>query len=101
MTKHKKDKPLDEQNNLTESEENKSEVSENVEEHNLEQDDAKIAELEKQVKDWQEKLLRKAAEFENYKRRTENDQFSLINYGEVHENQKNFNSVCLACIGYG
>jgi len=83
MSKHKKDEPLDEQKNLTEPEENNSEVSENeekVEENNLEQYDAKIVELEKQVKDWQEKLLRKAAEFENYKRRTENDQFSLINY---------------------
>ena len=66
MSKHKKDKPLDEQNNLTEPEENNSEVSENeekAEENNLEQDDAKIVELEKQVKDWQEKLLIKAAEF--------------------------------------
>jgi molecular chaperone GrpE len=83
MTKHKKDKPLDEQNNLSDPKENKSEVSENEdrnEENKLEQTDAKIAELEKQVKDWQEKLLRKAAEFENYKRRTENDQFNLINY---------------------
>jgi len=83
MSKHKKDGPLDEQNNLTEPEENNSEISENeekVEENNLEQDDTKIVELEKQVKDWQEKLLRKAAEFENYKRRTENDQFSLVNY---------------------
>ena len=66
-----------------EPEENNSEASENeekVEENNLDQDDAKIVELEKQVKDWQEKLLRKAAEFENYKRRTENDQFNLITY---------------------
>lgn len=83
MTKHKKDKPLDEQNNSTEPEENKLEDSEHVdksEENTLEQDDAKIAELEKQVKEWQDKLLRKAAEFENFKRRTENDQFNLINY---------------------
>ncbi len=42
--------------------------------------DSKIVELESQVKDVQDKLLRKAAEFENYKRRTENDQFNLINY---------------------
>ena len=83
MTKHKKDKPQDEQNEFNESEENKSEVSENdekIEENTLEQTDAKIAELELQVKELQDKLLRKAAEFENYKRRTENDQFNLINY---------------------
>ena len=42
--------------------------------------EAKIAELEIQVKELQDKLLRKAAEFENYKRRTENDQFNLITY---------------------
>lgn len=41
---------------------------------------AKITELEIQVKELQDKLLRKAAEFENYKRRTENDQFNLITY---------------------
>jgi len=83
MSKNKKDKPLDEQNNLTEPEENNSEVSENEEkvaDNNLGQVDAKITELETQVKELQDKLLRKAAEFENYKRRTENDQFNLINY---------------------
>ena len=47
----------------------------------------KLAELEKQkkekekkIKDLQDSLLRKVAEFENYKRRTENDQFNLIKY---------------------
>jgi len=83
MTKHKKDKPLDELNKISEQEDNKSEVSEpdaKIEVSNFEQADTKIAELEKQVKEWQDKLLRKAAEFENYKRRTENDQFNLINY---------------------
>jgi molecular chaperone GrpE len=83
MTKHKKDKPLDEQNKINESEENNSEVSEPDEksgEKNNDQVDEKIAELEVQAKEWQDKLLRKAAEFENYKRRTENDQFNLINY---------------------
>ena len=83
MSKHKKDKLQDEQNKSTEQEEN---ISENLEqnEKGSESFDAKteikIAELEAQVKDWQDKLLRKAAEFENYKRRTENDQFNLINY---------------------
>lgn len=43
-------------------------------------DKEKIAELEAKVKELQESLLRKAAEFENYKRRTENDQLNLIKY---------------------
>ena len=83
MSKHKKDKLQDEQNKSTEQEEN---ISENLEQNEKgsesfdEKAEIKIAELEMQVKDWQDKLLRKAAEFENYKRRTENDQFNLINY---------------------
>jgi molecular chaperone GrpE len=40
----------------------------------------KIIELEERVKQLQDSLLRKAAEFENYKRRTENDQFNLLRY---------------------
>lgn len=39
-----------------------------------------INELEVQIKELQDKLLRKAAEFENYKRRTENDQLNIIKY---------------------
>ena len=83
MSKHKKDKLQDEQNKTTKQEENISEKLEQNERSNEgfdEKAEIKIAELEAQVKDWQDKLLRKAAEFENYKRRTENDQFNLINY---------------------
>jgi molecular chaperone GrpE len=83
MNKHKKDKHQEEQNNITEQEETKSENSEQEEKksgEDLQQTEAKIVELENEVKEWQDKLLRKAAEFENYKRRTENDQFNLINY---------------------
>ena len=83
MNKHKKDKDQEEQKNGTEPEESNLENSEQEEvkaENNLDQSDSKIADLENQVKDLQDKLLRKAAEFENYKRRTENDQFNLINY---------------------
>jgi len=46
----------------------------------IDKTEEKVAELEAQVKEWHDKFLRKAAEFENYKRRTENDQFNLINY---------------------
>lgn len=40
-----------------------------------------IEKLEKEIKELKDTLLRKAAEFENYKRRTENDQVNLIKYG--------------------
>jgi len=82
MTKHKKDKHLDDQNKNSEPEEMKPESAENEDSDSASVDDVdtKIAELESQAKELQDKLLRKAAEFENYKRRTENDQFNLINY---------------------
>jgi molecular chaperone GrpE len=83
MSKFKKDKHQDEQDKMSEQEENKSETIEKNAESEvtaLDKAETKIAELELQVKDWQDKLLRKAAEFENYKRRSENDQFNLINY---------------------
>lgn len=82
MIKHKKDKHNEEEKNI-ESNENKAGSEETQEEKSDEQltnIEQKVAELEAQVKDWQDKFLRKAAEFENYKRRAENDQLSLINY---------------------
>jgi len=81
MIKHKKEKNPEDQN--IEHEENKLEDKNQegkIEPNQLELAELKIAELEKQVKEWNDKFLRKAAEFENYKRRTENDQFNLINY---------------------
>lgn len=42
--------------------------------------DLQIQELEKETAELKDKFLRKVAEFENYKRRTENDQFNLIKY---------------------
>ena len=45
--------------------------------------DLKIAELEKEIANLKDKFLRKAAEFENYKRRTENDQLNLIKYSAL------------------
>ncbi len=41
---------------------------------------AKIAELEESVNQYKDQLLRKAAEFENYKRRTENDLASMVRF---------------------
>jgi molecular chaperone GrpE len=40
----------------------------------------KIKQLESEINMLRDMLLRKAAEFENYKRRTENDQLNLIKY---------------------
>ncbi len=51
-----------------------------VEETNETKLEEKIAQLEQEVADLKDKLLRKAAEFENYKRRTENDQLNLITF---------------------
>ncbi|HSW54978.1 MAG TPA: nucleotide exchange factor GrpE [Ignavibacteriaceae bacterium] len=83
MSKFRKDKHQDEKNKMSEQEKNKSEEleqNEKIDDDAADKSEAKIAELEVQLKEWQDKLLRKAAEFENYKRRTENDQFNLINY---------------------
>jgi len=41
---------------------------------------AKIGELEQSISQYKDQLLRKAAEFENYKKRTENDYGSIIKY---------------------
>jgi molecular chaperone GrpE len=45
-----------------------------------EDSDEQIKELENEVAKLKERLLRKVAEFENYKKRTENDQYNLIKY---------------------
>jgi molecular chaperone GrpE len=50
---------------------------------NIEEKEAieqRVQELEKELNDYKDRLLRKAAEFENYKRRTENDQLNLFKY---------------------
>lgn len=43
-------------------------------------DEVDVSELEEKIKNLEDTVLRKAAEFENYKRRTENDQLNLIKY---------------------
>jgi len=50
----------------------------NLSEENKSED--KIAHLEQEVAELKDKLLRKAAEFENFKRRTENDQLNLLTF---------------------
>lgn len=45
-----------------------------------EKENEKVQEYEKEIQELKDKLLRKAAEFDNYKRRTENDQLNLLKY---------------------
>jgi molecular chaperone GrpE len=65
----------------TEKEENISGSSEDAETISEIGDSVeKVNELESKIMELQDLLLRKAAEFENYKRRTENDQMNLLSY---------------------
>ncbi|HMU43566.1 MAG TPA: nucleotide exchange factor GrpE [Ignavibacteriaceae bacterium] len=72
-TKDKKDKVNIEKDNEIPSEDEK--ISDNENELSL-----KISQLEKDTVELKDALLRKAAEFENYKRRSENEQLNLIKY---------------------
>lgn len=67
--------------------ENMASENEPKEENNEEQEisndietNEKINSLEAEVNKYKELMLRKAAEFENYKRRTENDHLNLLKY---------------------
>lgn len=73
MSKGKKVK----EKNIKEVEITDEESIEETNETNLEE---KITQLEQEVVEFKDKLLRKAAEFENYKRRTENDQLNLLTF---------------------
>lgn len=73
--KNSNDKSVDSEN---ENKKIESEEPENQKENiNYEE---KIKSLEGEIEKYKELALRKAAEFENYKRRTENDQLNLIKY---------------------
>lgn len=69
-----------EENIEAEQKENAGAEVQDAIEKELLQSKEKIAELEKQTIELKDLLLRKAAEFENYKRRTENDQLNLLKY---------------------
>lgn len=71
---------LNENINQNEKEEQNSIMEETNKEIKVEELQKRIEELEKESNEWKEKFLRKAAEFENFKRRTENDQLNLLNY---------------------
>ncbi len=79
--KKKKNMKDDEQpeESTNENEEIKDEVYSSGEEK-ISEEEKKNIELENQVAELKDRFLRKAAEFENYKRRTENDQLNLIKY---------------------
>lgn len=70
--KNKETKPIEKEN----KDENDIKNSLPLEESNHE----KIQILENEVEELKDKVLRKSAEFENYKRRTENDQLNLLTY---------------------
>ncbi len=79
MKKEKKDIKPQEDNNI-DPEQETSEINESSEAEDQLNKDKRIEELENEVADLKDKLLRRAAEFENYKRRTENDQLNLLKY---------------------
>ena len=76
MKKDKKNN--DQEEEMNQNEEPFQDMSETEEE--LKNKDGRIEELENETADLKDKLLRRAAEFENYKRRTENDQLNLLKY---------------------
>ncbi len=79
-------KEMKNQDEITNQEYNSVPIERAVEEHGQEQVSSekilleKNSELEKQVAELKDTLLRKAAEFENYKRRNENEQMNLLKY---------------------
>ena len=76
MKKDKKNN--DQEEEMTNDEEQVQDMSQTEEE--LMNKDKRIEELENETAELKDKLLRRAAEFENYKRRTENDQLNLLKY---------------------
>jgi molecular chaperone GrpE len=86
MSHDKKEKETKENKNMEENinEEKNKQENESYKGVHSEDETAKLqAEVEiltREVNDYKDRFLRKAAEFENYKRRTENDQLNLIKY---------------------
>jgi len=86
MSKKEKLKNKDENIKETEATEQQDTIEKNKENEipEIAEEEVKetniTAELEVKVNELQDQLLRKAAEFENYKRRTENDQLNLLSF---------------------
>ncbi len=62
------------------AENTEQEVKIETDENEKEEKQVSVAELQEKISSLQDTLLRKVAEFENYKRRTENDQLNLLKY---------------------
>ncbi len=83
MSKHKeKDEVKEEMNENQNAEHEVNDEAPVDTESTIQADDLqnKIIALEQEINQYKELALRKAAEFENYKRRTENDQLNLLKY---------------------
>jgi len=76
--KENEQKEIEAQENLSQTED--SSIQFDLLEKQIKELEEKISELEKNNSELKDAFLRKAAEFENYKRRTENDQLNLIKY---------------------
>jgi molecular chaperone GrpE len=85
QSKDKKEK-IDIEINSSDSEQidNLSLESKNEKQKPSDSIEKKIVELEIQLKDYKDKLLRKAAEFENYKRRSESELSSFLKYSNEY-----------------
>ena len=81
MSDHKKSKKKEIIIEDEKAEQNTEESNEEqLKEKEASKAEEKITQLENEVAELKDKVLRKAAEFENYKRRTENDQLNLLTY---------------------
>ncbi len=80
MKEENKKTKMNEEQQTSEEINNEENIQENLENQEPDKKDLRISELEKEVAEFKDKFLRKVAEFENYKRRTENDQLNLIKY---------------------
>ena len=72
--KNEMDENIGSENEINEENQVEEEITNNLE------SEEKIKLLESEVDKYKELMLRKAAEFENYKRRTDNDQLNLLKY---------------------
>ncbi|HCY77118.1 MAG TPA: nucleotide exchange factor GrpE [Ignavibacteriales bacterium] len=83
MSKHKTDNEKNDDLNEKISENqnaNENAKTESEETNPIDSGEEKISALQQEINQYKELALRKAAEFENYKRRTENDQLNLLKY---------------------
>jgi len=80
MSKKKEKKSEEKAQELNEDPVLEQENKESGEEDVETESDTSLEELREKIQTLEDKLLRKAAEFENYKRRTENDQLNLLKY---------------------